>query len=142
MAPRNIAVILTLVGAGTIWIEQGHRVVIDLPTPSELAAVAATTVTVCPEKDNVPYSVDCLAFLFGRSWQSDVPNTAPEENPPLQTGGDTLAAAPCPDRDDVPYSAACLAYLQGATALGMRWRIRVTPMWVPTIQPVPVASAR
>lgn len=139
----DIAVIFALAATCALWIEQGHHVVIDEPTPSELVSAAAATVTVCPDNDDVPYSANCLAFLFGTNSQSDVQNSPPRSDPAPQSGIDLLGtAAACPDRDDVPYSAGCLAYLQGATALGMRWRIRAPRVSVPGIQPVPVASAK
>jgi hypothetical protein len=139
----DIAVIFTLAATCALWIEQGHHVVIDEPTPSELVSAAAATVKACPDNDGVPYSANCLAFLFGTNSQSDVQNPAPNSDPAPKSGIDPLGTtAACPDRDDVPYSAGCLAYLQGATALGMRWRIRAPHVSAPVIQPVPVASAR
>jgi hypothetical protein len=135
----DIAVICTLAAACALWIERGHHVVIDEPTPSELVAAAA--VTACPDNDAVPYSANCLAFLFGMNWQSDARDSTAGSDPSPQRATGPQGAA-CPDRDDVPYSAECLAYLQGATALGMRWRIRTPPVPVPGMQPMPVASAK
>ena len=77
----DIAVILTLVAGGALWIEQGHWVVIDAPTPSELAAPAVPPVAACPDNDDVPYSANCLAFLFSKNWQSDAQNAAAMSNP-------------------------------------------------------------
>jgi len=140
MASRlDIAVILALVAGAALWIEQGHWVVIDAPTPSELAAPTAA----CAENDDVPYTASCLAFLFGKNWRSDTQNAAAmSDDPPHEIRIGPLAApTACPDRDDVPYSSDCLAFLQGATALGMHWRITAPPMWAPVLQPGPVASA-
>jgi hypothetical protein len=135
----DIAVVLALATACLLWIEQGHRVTIDEPTPSELAAASAVNVPPCADSDDVPYSRDCLAFLFGRNWRSNAQN-AVASNPARATAmGPATVPAPCPDRDDVPYSASCLAYLQGATTIGMRWRINAPPMVAPDI-PLPVAA--
>src|SRR5262249_47826699 len=140
MASRlDIAVILALVAGAAFWIEQGHWVVIDAPTPSELAAPTAA----CAGSDHVPYTASCLAFLFGKNWRSDAQNAGMPDGPAREIDMGALAASPaCPDRDDVPYSADCLAFLQGATRLGMHWRITAPPMSAPVLAPGPVASAK
>jgi hypothetical protein len=61
------AVIAAAVAGELFWIEHGHRVVIEPPTSRELALPAATAP--CPDKDTVPYSASCIAFLTGRHWQ-------------------------------------------------------------------------
>ena len=75
----DVAVIVTLAAGCALWIEQGHRVVIDAPTQSELAAAAAAAeaAAACPRNDDVPYSANCLAFLFGPNWQTNVAAAAP-----------------------------------------------------------------
>jgi hypothetical protein len=139
MASRlDIAVILALVAGAALWIEQGHWVVIDAPTPSELA----TPTSACAENDDVPYTASCLAFLFGKNWRSDAQNAATTSDDPAREFGTVSLAASsaCPDRDDVPYSAGCLAFLQGATTLGMHWRITAPSMWAPVLPPVASAE--
>ena len=141
MASRlDIAVLLALVAGAALWIEQGHWVVIDAPTPSELAAAPTAA---CAENDDVPYTANCLAFLFGKNWRSDAQNAAAMSDGPARENRMSRLAAPtaCPDRDDVPYSADCLAFLQGATRLGMHWRVTAPPMLAPVVEPGPVASA-
>jgi hypothetical protein len=131
----DFVVIATVVAGCALWLEQGHRVVIDPPTQSELAAAAAAEV--CPDKDSVPASANCLAFLFGTNWQ---PTTAPAAPAPLEHAevAQPSFVVPCPDRDDVPYSASCLAYLQGSTTAGMRWRVSAPPVQAPP--PIAMAS--
>jgi hypothetical protein len=65
----------TIVGAA-LWIEHGHRIVIDAPAQADLASRAPAPA--CPDNDNVPYSASCIAFLQGGStlhWQWRI-NTA------------------------------------------------------------------
>jgi hypothetical protein len=53
-----------------LWIEHGHRIVIDAPAPADVAAMARAAS--CPENDTVPYGASCIAFLQGGSaphWQ-------------------------------------------------------------------------
>jgi hypothetical protein len=136
----DVAVIVALAAGCALWIEQGHRVVIDAPTQSELAAAAAAAeaAAACPRNDDVPYSANCLAFLFGPNWQ---PNVAAPAPPPLAELTLPGSPPPCPDRDNVPYDAGCLAYLQGATTIGMRWRVSAPAMPAPVHAPSPVAVA-
>jgi hypothetical protein len=133
----DFAVVVALAAGCALWIEQGHRVVIDAPTQSELADAVATAA--CPNNDSVPYTANCLVFLFGTSWQ---PNEA-VASPPLPLAEVTApgSPAPCPDRDNVPYNAGCLAYLQGATTTGMRWRVSAPAIPAPFQVRVPVALA-
>jgi hypothetical protein len=127
----DLAVIVTLAAACALWVEQGHRVVIDAPTEDELAVVAAAAA--CPDSDNVPYSANCLVFLSGMNWQ---PNAAAAPPPPPRTEvAPPGSSAPCPERDNVPYSASCLVYLQGATTTGMRWRVSAPAMPLPVDAP-------
>jgi hypothetical protein len=134
----DIAVILALVTGGALWIEQGHWVVIDAPTPSELAA-AANSDPACADNDATPYSANCLAFMFGKNWEAEAQRAAAMSNPihDIETGP-LATPASCPDRDDVPYSDSCLAYLRGATTLAMRWRISAPPMAAPVILSSPL----
>jgi len=66
----DLAVIVAVVGAA-LWIEHGHRVVIETPEPADFASFASAAV--CPDTDTVPYSARCIAFLQGparsQAWQ-------------------------------------------------------------------------
>jgi hypothetical protein len=130
-------IIAALAAGCLIWIEQGHRVVIDPPTPSELEAAAAT----CPLSDHAPYSAGCIRFMSGESWRAyaapaDQAAASHVDAAPSSTG------FPCPDRDNVPYSDACLAYLQGATSLGMAWRIKAPTAWAVINEPPAAGVAK
>jgi hypothetical protein len=61
----NLAVIVAVFVGGALWIEHGHRIVIDAPPPVDLASLAPAAA--CPDNDNVPYSASCIAFLEGGS---------------------------------------------------------------------------
>ena len=50
----DYAVIAAVVAGCACWIEHGHRIVIDAPTLSELAAPSSAAA--CPDNDRVPYS--------------------------------------------------------------------------------------
>src|SRR5262245_26989662 len=66
----DLALIVVAVVGGAFWIEHGHRIVIDAPTRSELAASQPP----CPDNDNVPYSASCIRFLgyvSGMNWQAN-----------------------------------------------------------------------
>jgi hypothetical protein len=141
LSKLDLAIVVALVAGCAFWIERGQRVVIDAPTQSELAAAAAVAAAACPDSDSMPYSMDCIRFMSGTSWQAIVDAAADLQ--PARPAQASLPAvsSPCPERDDVPYSDACLAYLQGATSLGMRWRIRAPVMPVPLDAPTPVATA-
>jgi hypothetical protein len=142
LSKLDLAIVVALVAGCAFWIERGQRVVIDAPTQSELAAAAAVAAAACPDNDSQPYSMDCIRFMSGTSWQAMSTVGATDSRParPAEVTS-TTASPPCPDRDDVPYSDACLAYLQGATSLGMRWRIRDPAMLAPLDAPTPVATA-
>jgi hypothetical protein len=58
MSKIDLAIVLVAIASGALWIEQGHRVVIDAPV-AETAAVAPP----CSDTDAVPYSAACLAYL-------------------------------------------------------------------------------
>jgi hypothetical protein len=105
MSKRALAIAVAAIAGGALWIEQGHRVVIDAPV-----AQAAVASAVCSDTDAVPYSAACLEYL----------KAAPEPAPRLRVVA--VAPAPCPDNDRVPYSASCIAFMTGATETGMRWR--------------------
>ena len=54
-----IAIVAAL--AGAVWIEQGHRLVVE---PLAAEAIAAKA---CPGTDAVPYSARCLEFIQASS---------------------------------------------------------------------------
>jgi hypothetical protein len=73
----------TIVGA-VLWIEHGHRIVIDAPAHTDLSSRAPAPA--CPDNDNVPYSTSCIAFLEGGSttrmlWRANAA-TGPVAGPP------------------------------------------------------------
>jgi len=115
----DIAVIVIAV-AGLLWVEHGHRVVIDAPVAGTAASVAAA----CSDTDAVPYSAACLEYI----------NVSPDAGPRLQVVASFAEPAPCPDNDRVPYSASCIAFLKGATDTGMNWRATAEPPSIPTPQ--------
>jgi hypothetical protein len=57
----DVAVIVIAVASGVMWVEHGHRVVIDAPMADAAASVAAA----CSDTDAVPYSAGCIAFMKG-----------------------------------------------------------------------------
>jgi hypothetical protein len=105
MSKRAVAIAVVAIAGGALWIEQGHRVVIDAPVAEAVVASA-----VCSDTDAVPYSAACLEYL----------KATPEPAPRVQVAA--VAPAPCPDNDRVPYSPSCIAFMKGATETGMRWR--------------------
>ncbi len=124
MLKLELAIVLAAVAGGALWVEQGHRVVIDAPAVAVAESSAAAAA--CPENDTAPYDARCLDYL-------NVPaegrlivqlSTRPEDAP----------AAPCPDNDRVPYSASCIAFMKGATETGMRWRATAQPPSIPAPQ--------
>ena len=62
VSKHDLVVVIAVVGAGMLWLENRHRVVIEPPIHPELAQVGATA---CPDSDTVPYSASSLAFLKG-----------------------------------------------------------------------------
>lgn len=117
----DLAVVTLLVSGEIFWIEHAHRVVIDPPKPPELAET-----TPCPDRDTVPYSAHCLAFLNGVTGSNGRVNINHRATAETWVADEVARAAPapCPERDTVPYTASCLAFLKGATDTGMRWRIK------------------
>jgi hypothetical protein len=65
----DLAVIVASVVGAALWIEHGHRIVIETPEPADFALPAPAAA--CPDNDNVPYSASCIAFLQGSAtpWQ-------------------------------------------------------------------------
>jgi hypothetical protein len=66
MLKLGFTIAIVVVTAGAVWIEQGHRVVVEPLAAEALAAKA------CPATDAVPYSPRCLEFIAvdppPRSW--------------------------------------------------------------------------
>ena len=112
MKKLGLVIVLAVTG-GVLWIEHGHRVVIDAPVAAEALAPAAATP--CPDNDTMPYDARCLEYLKVAT------QPAPRARLAVVIRGD-VQPAPCPDNDKVPYSASCIAFLKGATETGMRWR--------------------
>ena len=63
MSKLGLAVILVAVVGGALWIEHGHRIVIEAPPPADVASLARAAA--CPDNDTMPYSTSCIAFLEG-----------------------------------------------------------------------------
>jgi hypothetical protein len=59
----GLAVIVVAVVGGALWIEHGHRIVIEASPPADLALLARAAA--CPDNDTMPYSASCIAFLEG-----------------------------------------------------------------------------
>ena len=55
----DVAVIVIALAGGALWIEHGHRVVIDAPAADTAVSVAAA----CSDTDAVPYSTACLEYI-------------------------------------------------------------------------------
>jgi hypothetical protein len=115
----DLTAIALVVAVAMLWIERGHRIVTDAPTPTELAALAAARV--CPDSESVPYSGDCIIFMLGNAGRDarrqarvePTPTTArPSRMQHLEKASSARWPA-CPDNDNVPYSAGCLAFLTG-----------------------------
>jgi len=110
----DLAVVAALLVGGALWIERGHRITVDAPTPSELAVARA--VDSCSDNDRVPYSARCLAYLKGDSgtakgWRVvTIRVAAAPAHEPIRTD---LGRAACPGNDNMPYPADCLRYLSG-----------------------------
>ena len=109
----DLAVVAAILVGGTLWIERGHRITVDAPTPSELAVARA--VNSCSDNDRVPYSANCLAYLKGDSdaakgAQVATMRVVAPAREPMRTD---LGRAACPGNDNMPYPADCLRYLSG-----------------------------
>jgi hypothetical protein len=123
MKKLDLVIVLAALAGGALWIEQGHRVVIDAPTAAELQLAAATAA--CPENDTMPYDSRCLEYL-------NVPARPAARLVVVSSRPRDVQPAPCPDNDKVPYSASCIAFLKGATETGMNWRVTEQPALAPT----------
>ena len=63
MSKLDLAVIGVAILGGALWIEHGHRIVIEAPPPADLASLARAAA--CPDNDTMPYGASCIAFLEG-----------------------------------------------------------------------------
>jgi hypothetical protein len=116
----DITVVVIALASGVLWIEHGHRVVIDAPA----ADTAVSVVAACSDTDAVPYSTACLEYI----------KLSSDTGPRLPVVASLAAPAPCPDTDRVPYSPSCIAFMKGATETGMRWRATAEPPSIPAPQ--------
>jgi hypothetical protein len=110
----DLVVVVAAIAGGLLWIEHGHRVIIETPAG---AAFSAPVATVCPDNENVPYSADCIAFMQGgvassdMRWRTSVVESAPAANAPGHT---ELSGPACPaNNENVPYTADCIRFLSG-----------------------------
>jgi hypothetical protein len=105
----DLAVIIVAVAGAMLWIEHGHRVVTDAPSPAELAATRAAKA--CPDNENAPYGESCIVFMQGdaasdRRWLVNSTESSPAALP------DAPGPA-CSSSDSVPYSAHCIRFMSG-----------------------------
>ena len=63
MSKLGLAVIFVATVSAALWIEHGHRIVIEAAPPADLASLARAAA--CPDNDTMPYSASCIAFLEG-----------------------------------------------------------------------------
>jgi hypothetical protein len=118
MRKLDLVIVAVAIAGGALWIERGHRVVIDAPVAAELRLPQAAPA--CPDNDTMPYDARCLDYL-------NIPAQPPVRLRVVTARQQEVRAAPCPDNDKVPYSASCLAFLKGATETGMNWRVTEQP---------------
>ena len=103
------AVIVAAIAGAVLWIEHGHRIVTDAPTPAELAASRAATA--CPDNENVPYGENCIVFMQGdaasdRRWRVNSGESTP-------AGSSDAPGPACYPNENVPYSANCIRFMSG-----------------------------
>lgn len=130
MLKLELAVVLATLAGGALWIEQGHRVVIDAPAAAAAQSLAAAAA--CPENDTLPYGSRCLDFLnVPTEFSPRTRVVVIKRDVPAMTREGPLA---CPDNDRTPYSPSCIAFLKGATETGMLWRVTDEPVSTPAPQ--------
>jgi hypothetical protein len=98
--------IVAVVAAAMVWVEHENRIIITTPA----AAEAAPASTVCPEKDSVPFSADCLTFIGGGAPAVRARTVAAEA--PAAPADPHEAACPA-SNENGPYSARCLKFMSG-----------------------------
>jgi hypothetical protein len=110
--------IVASIAGAALWIEHGHQIFTDAPTPTELSSLAAAAA--CPDSENIPYDASCIAFMQGgvasdrRGRVNAEEKVAAAQSSPkhIELISPALGAA-CPDNENTPYSANCIAYLTG-----------------------------
>jgi hypothetical protein len=108
-------VIVAIIAAGVLRIEHGHRVVVATPAAAEAAQPA---VSLCPDTDNVPFSVDCIKYIGGGvppdiRTSMNAPSSGPAASVVAHDRVD-LDASACPSsNENAPYSAACIRFISG-----------------------------
>lgn len=86
MSKLGLAVIVVAAVGGALWIEHGHRIVIEAAPPADPASLARAAA--CPDNDTMPYSASCIAFLEGGAatqlqWRANAAVPAYAPRPPL-----------------------------------------------------------
>jgi hypothetical protein len=79
----DLAVIAAAAGV-LLWIEHGHRIVIE--PSAQIEAASSASASACADTDNVPYSASCLAFLGSgyatrMSWRANAAERAAPASP-------------------------------------------------------------
>ncbi len=105
LSKLDLAIVAVLAGA-MFWVEHEHRIIIATPAVAEPARPGS----VCPEKDSVPFSADCLAFIGGRSAVIRTHAVAAEAPPAASDPHDPACPA---SNENGPYSAGCLKFMSG-----------------------------
>ena len=122
MKTLDLVIVVVALAGGALWIERGHRVVVDAPAAAELQT--PTAAAACPENDTLPYDSRCLEFL-------NVPTEVSPRVRVVVRAKQEVQPEPCPDSDKVPYSASCIAFLKG---VGRNWRGPEQPPSIPAPQ--------
>jgi hypothetical protein len=109
MAMSKLDVTVVIVAAAVLLrIEHDHRIFIGTP-----AAAAAPAAAVCPAKDDVPFSADCIKFIEGGASPIRQGRLAAAAAATPDAGVDPHAPA-CPaSNENAPYSASCIKFLSG-----------------------------
>jgi hypothetical protein len=112
LSKRDLIVVAVVMACGMMWIELGHRISIEAPSPPEITSRDAA----CPVNDGVPYTAPCLAFLGGFDTSNRTEQSSPERGTAPAAAQLSVAAAggnECPDNDNRPYPPACVRFLSG-----------------------------
>ena len=102
-------VAVAVLSAGLLWVEHKHRIVIG----THAAAEVATPATVCPDKDSLPFSVDCIAYINGAASSYSRPQIKAAAGAPQETDDASMGPACPPSNETAPYSARCLRFISG-----------------------------
>ncbi len=114
LSKLDVAFVLA-VAAGLLWIEHNNRVVIGTPAAAEGAPPAAS---VCPNRDDVPFSMACIKFIDGGVLPAMHPPVRPVADvPAVSSGGrgsaESQGPACPPSNENAPYSAKCIRFMSG-----------------------------